>query len=173
MTREIDGALSPIRKFLENRTLIIDLVAKFTITFGVILIVGGLYLMVANPDLSVAAQASQGSQSVVFSVGSVPGVPFLMSDLSGLGGVMVGSVSWIIGVNLLLVGLGLWVRHKIARLAAMLIFGLAAFFQLIQLLLVGIFGAPLSILLLFVDAAFAYFLFSKFDAKPVSPSSVT
>ena len=157
-----------LKGYLSDRTLITDLVAKFTITFGVVLIVSGLYLMIVNPSASShVAQSSQNVQSAVAAVDWIPGIPFYVGELSNVGAVSVGSVSWILGVDLLLVGLGLWVRHRLARLAAITIFGLAAFFQFIQFLLLGVVGSPISVVELFVDGAIVYCLFSKFDSGKV------
>ncbi len=93
------------------------------------------------------------------------GIPFSVGDLSGLSTIVAGSVYWIIGIDLLLVGLGLWVRHKFAQLAAILMFAIAAAFQFFQFLLLGVFGSSASVVMLLVNAVFAYFLYSKFDAQ--------
>jgi len=157
-----------LKGYLSDRTLITDLVAKLTITCGVVLIVSGLYLMIVNPSASSqVALSNQGVQSAVSAVDWIPGIPFYVGGLSNVGAITVGSVSWILGVDLLLVGLGLWVRHWLARLAAITIFGLAAFFQFIQFLLLGVIGSPISVIELFVDGAIVYCLFSKFDSGNV------
>jgi hypothetical protein len=163
---KISGFFSEINRFLSNHSLITDLVSKFTITFGVVLIIGGLYLMIVNPGSS--AQNNQGVESAVAAIGWLPGVPIYLGDLSNIGAITIGSISWIIGIDLLLVGLGLWVRHKLARLAAISIFVLAAFFEFIQFVLLGALGSPISLVTFTVNAVFAYFLFSKFD-YPVEP----
>lgn len=157
-----------LKGYLSDQTLITDVVAKLTLTFGVVLIVSGLYLMIVNPSASSqVAQSNQGVQSAVAAVEWIPGIPFYVGDLSNVGAIMVGSVSWILGVDLLLVGLGLWVRHRLARLAAIIIFGLAAFFQFVQFLFLGVLGSPISVIELFVDGAIVYCLFSKFDSGKV------
>jgi len=164
----IQGYFLKLKGYLSDRTLITDLVAKFTITFGVVLIVSGLYLMIVNPSASSqVAQSNQSVQSAVSAVDWIPGIPFYVGALSNVGAVTVGSVSWILGVDLLLVGLGLWVRHRLARLAAITIFGLAAFFQFVQFLFLGVIGSPISVVELFVDGAIVYCLFSKFDSEKV------
>jgi hypothetical protein len=160
---KISGFFSKFDGFFSDHSLVTDLVAKFTITFGVVLIVGGLYLIIVNPGSSV--QANQGIESAVAAIGWLPGVPIYLGDLSNIGAITVGSVSWILGINLLLVGMGLWVRHKIARLAGLLVFGLASFFEFVQFLLLGVLGSPISIVDLLVNVFFVYFLFSKFDSQ--------
>lgn len=151
-----------LREILTDQVLITDLITKSVITFGVVLIVGGLYLMIINPNG--AGQISQASQSTVSIINWVPGIPFFVGELTNTGTSTVGLVSWIIGVDLLLVGLGLWIRHRLARLAAISMFGLSAFFQLVQFLYFGFLGSPTSILELFADGVIAYFLFSQYDS---------
>jgi len=151
-------------RFLSDYSLITDLMSKFTITFGVVLIVGGLYLMIVNPgSFAALTQTNQSVNSAVTAIGWLPGVPLYLGDLNNIGSITVGSVSWILGIDLLLIGLGLWVRHKLARMAAIIIFVLAAFFEFIQFILLGALGSPISLIDFLVNAIFAYFLFSKFD----------
>lgn len=173
MAKIIDDYLSPIttqvtelRKYLSNRALITDLVAKLVITFGVVLLVGGLYLMLTQP--SIAAQSVQSGtavETVVSTVNWIPGIPFYIGDLANLSSSIVGLVSWIVGLDLLLVGLGLWVRNRLAHFAALAIFALSAYFQFIQFIQWGIVGAPTAVVQLCADVFFLYFLFSKFDQK--------
>ncbi len=152
-------------KNLANQVLITDLITKSVITFGVVLIVGGVYLMIINPGGS--TQISQASQSTVSVINWVPGIPFYIGELTNAGASTIGLASWIIGIDLLLVGLGLWIRHRLARLAAISMFGLSAFFQFVQFLYFGFLGSPVSILELFVDCIIAYFLFSQFDSRKI------
>jgi hypothetical protein len=164
MAEETKKFLLQIKKYIADRTLITNLIANLTITFGVVLIVSGLYFMIFNPSASTqVSQANTSFQSAVSAVNWVPGVPFYFGDLSNVAAVVVGSISWIMGVDLLLVGLGLWARNRLARFAAIMIFVLAAFFQFVQFLYLGVMGSPASIVELFVDGSIAYFLFSRFD----------
>lgn len=163
MTSTIKSLFFKFKSYLINRPLITDFIAKLVITFGAVLIVGGLYLMILNPSGSVQ---SQSASSIV---NWVPGIPFYISALINVGASTIGLVSWIIGVDLLLIGLGLWVRHRLARIAAISIFGLSATFEFIQFLYFGFLGAPVSILELSVDFIIAYFLFTQFDSwKPLN-----
>ena len=152
------GPINKLRKYLSDRTLITDLVCKLVITFGVVLIIGGLYLMLTDPG------TSQAVESVVSSVAWVPGIPFYIGNLSNLSSSTVGLVSWIVGLDLLLVGLGLWVRHKLARFTALAIFALAALVQFLQFLFSGVVGTPSSVLEIVVDGMLVYFLFTRFDS---------
>ena len=107
MLRELKNYLAPvtnyiqkIRGYLSNRPFITDLIAKLVITFGVVLIVGGLYLMIA--DAGASTQIAQTNlKSVVSTVDWVPGIPFFIGDLVNLSASIVGLVSWFIGVDLL------------------------------------------------------------------------
>lgn len=157
-----------LKKYLSDRAFITDLVTKLVITFGVVLIVSGLYLMIVNPGAS--AQVN-GAQQAISASDWIPAIPFYIGALTNVSAIAVGSVSWILGVDLVLVGLGLWVRHRFARLAAIMIFALAAFFQFVQFIYLGAMGSPISLVELFIDATFAYLLFSRFDAQTVAVNS--
>ena len=152
--------INKVRKYLSDRTLITDLITKLMITFGVVLIVGGLYLMITG-----AGTSTEAVKTMVSAVDWVPGIPFYIANLGNASASIVGLVSWIVGLDLLLVGLGLWVRNELARFAALAIFALSAYFQLIQFLHWGIVGAPTATVQLCVDGFLIYFLFSKFDQK--------
>jgi lysylphosphatidylglycerol synthetase-like protein (DUF2156 family) len=170
MQREAKDYFSPVtdsinkfRKYLSDHTLITDLVCKLVITFGVVLIVGGLYLMV-NASSQIP-QTSSAINSVVSVADWIPGIPFYIGALANTSATTIGLVSWFVGLDLLLVGLGLWVRHKLARFTALTIFALAACFQFIEFLNLGIMGSPASVIGVCVDAILIYFLFSKFDSQ--------
>lgn len=158
-----------VREWLSNEPLITDIIAKFTITFGVVLIIGGLYLMTANPAPSTYVAQTSGNHVVLSVVEYIPGLPFSVADMSNVNSIMTGSVYWIVGIDLLLVGLGLWARHKLARLAGIMVFSIAAFFQFAQFLMLGVVGSPMSIVVFLVDALFAYFLFARFDKPAANP----
>ena len=167
MSSEVRDYFSPItdltnklRKYLSDKSLITDLLSKLVITFGVVLMMGGLYLIITG-----AGASNQAAQSMVSTVGWVPGIPFYIGNLANPSASAVGLISWLIGLDLLLVGLGLWIRHKLARFTAVFMFGLAACFEFIEFLYVGIMGAPAAFVLLWVDAILIYFLISKFDSK--------
>ena len=164
--------LRKLKNYLSDRTLITDLLAKLIITFGVVLIVGGLYLIITGASVSTqVAQTNLAAKSAVSTVDWIPGIPFYIGDLANVSVTAIGLVSWILGIDLLLVGLGIWVRHPLARLAALMIFTLAAFFQFVQFLLLGILGSPISIIELCVDGVIVYFLLSKFDSADNSLKS--
>jgi hypothetical protein len=172
MSGEVKGYLSKpnsyilkFKKYINDRTLITDLLTKFIITFGVVLIVGGLYLMMTDPGASTQVAQTSATQSVVSTMDWIPGIPFYINSLVNVGTSAIGLVSWILGIDFLLVGLGFWVRNQIARLIGLMIFILAAAFQFVQFINLGIMGSPTSIIELLVDGIFIYFLFSKFESQ--------
>jgi hypothetical protein len=167
----VTDLIKKIRGYLSDRILITDLIAKLIITFGVVLIVGGLYLMITNGGASTQIAQNIAVKSVVSTVDWIPGIPFLIGDLANFSASTVGLVCWFFGVDLLLLGLGIWVRHVFARVTTLMIFFLAACFQLVQFMYFGIIGSPTSIVELLVDGVFVYFLVSRFDAKKNLPLS--
>jgi hypothetical protein len=161
-----EKTLRKLRDSLSDRTLITGLIARFIITFGAVLIAGGLCLIIVDVgDSARVAQTSLAAGSAVSIFDWIPGIPFYVGDLANVSLTAIGLVLWILGVDFLLVGLGLWVRHRLARLAALMMFGLAAFFQFVQFLLLGVLGSPVSVIELFVDGTFAYLLFSRANSK--------
>ena len=164
--------LRKLKNHLSDRALITDLLARLIIALGVVLIVGGLYLMIIDVGASTQAhQTGLVAKSAVSTLDWIPGIPFYIGDLANASATAIGLVCWILGIDFVLVGLGLWVRSRLAHLAALVIFVLAAYFQFVQFLLLGILGSPISIIELSIDGVFAYFLFSKFDSQTVARES--
>ena len=163
------------KKHLDNKESITNILSKIIITLGVVLIVGGLYLMVLDPSTSnPTLQTTVAAKSVINTTVWIPGLPFFINDLKNCSIAAIGLVTWLMGINLLLTGLGLWVRHGLARLAALSIFFLSATIQLIQFLLLGILGSPNSVVLLILDIVIVYLLLRKVDShtiklKPIQP----
>ena len=129
-----------------------------------VLIVSGLYLMIKDASASTQIAQANLAKSVVSVADLIPGIPFYVGDLAKANITVIGLVCWILGLDLLLVGLGVWVRHQLARFAALVIFGLAAFFQFVQFMLLGILGSPISIIELCVDGVIVHCLLSRFDS---------
>ena len=154
------SAIKKFRKYLADRVLITDLISKLVITFGVVAIVGGLYLMIIGGSVSTQVAVN----TVVSSADWIPGIPFSVNSLTGAGASLLGLTCWIIGLDLFLVGLGVWVRHRLARYIAMSMFILAACFQFSDFFLNGIVGSPASLAEVVIDALFVYFLFFVFDS---------
>jgi len=87
-----------------------------------------------------------------------PGIPFGPADLATSSESIGGIVVWMLGLDILLVGLGLWIRHRYARWIGVTIVGLAAFFDFVQFLLYGLLGAPGSVIELVVNSLILYSL---------------
>jgi lysylphosphatidylglycerol synthetase-like protein (DUF2156 family) len=154
------GPINKLRKYLSNRILITDLISKLVITFAVVLIIGGLYLIITDP-----AGSTLATQTLISPINWIPGIPFYVGKLANLSTSAAGLASWITGIDLLLVGMGLWVRHKAARLVALMIFSLGALFQFVEFVSVGILGAPASFIELCLSGIFLYFLAFQFDSQ--------
>jgi hypothetical protein len=137
-----------------------DTISLLSVGLGWILLVLGLLLMFANAGLlsSNSAYLVSGVTSIV---GQLPGIPVYAVDLATTQTTLFGIVIWTLGLDVLLVGLGLWVRHRLARWVAAAIFGLAAFFDFAQFLLLGLLGAPVFTLEFIVNTLILYALFKR------------
>ena len=150
--------------YLSNRTTITRLLAGIIVTFGAVLIVAGLYFMIAYVWASArGGQTGLSVNSALSALDWIPGIPFYIVDLANFSVATIGLVSWILGISFILVGLGLRAKLRLARLAALAMFSSAAFFQFIQFLILGILGSPTSIVELCADGIIVYFLLSRFD----------
>jgi hypothetical protein len=146
--------------------LVSDFMAKLVITFGIVLLVSGLALMLSDSSLvSEVALADSAIDSAVGVISWVPGVPFNARELVGFNVTTAGLVSWVVGIDLLLIGLGVWIRYRIAHLAAVVMFSLAAAFQCQQFITLGITGAPSSITGISINVIIAYYLFAAFNCE--------
>ncbi|MCL2359384.1 hypothetical protein [Candidatus Bathycorpusculum sp.] len=146
--------------FTPGHPLVIDIIAKLTITFGVVLLISGLALMLSDSSLmSQAPLAESATESATEAISWVPGIPFNTKELTSFNITTTGLVTWIIGIDLVLIGLGIWVKHRLAHLAAVVTFGLATIFQVQQFFTRGIIGAPASIIGLAINGTITYFLF--------------
>jgi hypothetical protein len=167
----VTDSITKLKKYLSDFTFITDLITKLVITFGVMLIVGGLYLMMAVAGQG--AQTTSAISSVLSIVDWIPGVPVYINQLANTSPTTIGIISWIVGLDLLLVGLGLWVRHRLARFTALAIFALAAIFQFVQVLYGGIMGATGAFFGLVMDGILFYFLLSKYDPQTGQKNQLT
>ncbi len=133
-----------------SREVFKDFLAITSISLGVVLIVGGLFLIISEASIFNLIRNSQSAtQSMANTIDLIPGVPFSMSwpfELIPFGSGTIGIVTWVFGIDILLVGLGLWVRNKYAKLAAITIFGLAICFDVAQFLFYGFGGAPQAVI---------------------------
>jgi hypothetical protein len=180
MLKQLTGYFSNTKKFsnlfkkhLDNKEAITNILSEIIITLGVVLIVGGIYLMILDPSSSnQTLQTTVAAKTVINTTAWIPGIPFFVNDLANCSITAIGLVSWLMGINLLLTGLGLWVRHGLARLVALSIFCLSASVQFVQFLLFGIIGSPNSVVLLILDAVILYLLFTKVDSHKIKLKQV-
>ena len=151
-----------ISGYLGNEALAWNVLSTLVIAAGIVLLIGGLFLMFADSNPTQTG-SSLPSHSVASIMSIIPGIPFYMGDLTQSGTDIIGLASWIVGLDLLLIGLGLWVRHRLAQLAAMSVFTLAAYFNFIQFLLNGLLGSPTSVFEMSVDILLLYILVTRFQ----------
>lgn len=136
-----------------------NLLALVQTAIGVSLLIGGLFLLLADAALLVKPyEIGPTVQALSYLVDAFPGVPVPMEDLVGYGITAVGIVVWIVGFNLLLIGLGLWIRHKLAIDVALVIFLLAAYFDFVEFLFSGVLGAPASVVGVSLNGLIVYAL---------------
>lgn len=130
------------------------------ITFGVILLVCGLFITVFVAMLPANVSGIESiAQSIILIVSYVPGIPFELSAFADATGLTVtGLALWFVGLDLLLLGLGIWARSKIAKWIALIFFLTAAFFDFAQFLQLGILGSPVSVLGLTLNGVIFYLL---------------
>jgi hypothetical protein len=147
-----------------SKSNIADTLFVVTVTAGVISLVGGLSIVLFAASLPAKVSGVDAmTKSVVFVMNQIPGIPFELSDLSNSGGLtLVGIALWVMGFDVLLLGLGLWARSKLAKWVALMVFSVAAFFDLAQFLLLGLLGSPSSVIGIFVNGLIAYLL-TKLD----------
>lgn len=155
--------MNRIKTLLSNKPFITDLLGILIITFAIVLIINGIILMHTAPgqDSSLGV-TSQFATSVT---NSIPGIPFAITQLAQHSLCVIGLASWITGLNSLLLGLGIWIKHRIARIVGLIVFIFASFFQAGQFLLLGIVGSPISFIQMAINIVFVYMLFFKFDYK--------
>jgi hypothetical protein len=146
-------------KRFNNNTLLADALSIASITFGVILLVGGLFVTVLATSLPAKMSgADSTTQRVVFAMSQIPGIPLNLEDLVNNGLATPGIVSWIIGFEVLLVGLGLWAKSKLAKWVAIVIFSVAAYFDFVRFLFLGLLGSPSSLIGIFVNGSIVFLL---------------
>jgi len=144
---------------LQNKVLLADVLFLVVTTSGIMLTISGLFVMILAATLPAEVSGVELLQQSVLSVlGLIPGVPINMNDLEGSSLTAIGMVSWIVGLDLLVVGLGLWVRSKVARWIAIIVFTSSVFFNFVQFLLLGLLGAPMATVSLLVNALILYLL---------------
>lgn len=138
-------------------------------TIGVVLLTGGLAIVILAATTSAASNdLILLQQSIAKTLSVIPGIPLNINDLNGYGLTATGLTTWIIGINLLAISLGLWRKNFFAKWAAILIFALASYFNFVQFILSGLAGAPLAIIGLVSNGLIFYMLW-RLDYKKNLP----
>lgn len=146
-----------------SSSLMADMLFLISATLGVVLLFGGLFILILSSSLPPKVSGVDSTvESMVFIISQIPGIPLNLNDLANYGLTMIGLTSWILGLNVLLIGLGIWVRNKLAKWIAMGTFTFAVFFNFVNFLYLGILGAPMAFIGIFVDGLLL-FLFSKLE----------
>jgi hypothetical protein len=143
------------------RKIAADTISLVFIGLGWLLLVLGLFLMVADTGIVSSNSVSLAFNHVLFIVAQSPGIPLGSADLATSSASIGGFVVWMLGLDTMLVGFGLWVRHRYARWIGVTIFGLAVFFDFVQFLLHGLLGAPGSAIELIVNSLILYGLLDR------------
>ena len=145
-----------------DKSLAIDALILATAAFGVTLLIGGLFLTILDANWIMGANETNSiAQSITRILEMLPGVPFPLNDLADSSTTVLGLISWVVGLDLLLVTLGLWTRHSMARWIAILVFSLAAYSDFTRFLLFGIVGSPSATVGLGFDCLMIYFLLKE------------
>jgi hypothetical protein len=137
-------------------------VSLVSIGLGGLLLVLGLLMLVVDTGLFMnPTHVSLVSKNFLSTLAQFPGIPFDLTELTTSPATIAGIVVWILGLDVMLVGLGLWVKNRFAIYAGIVIFGLAVFFDFVKFLLSGILGAPSSVIELIVNSMILYCLFKS------------
>jgi hypothetical protein len=144
----------------KKRTLFLTI-----ITVGIVFIVAGIFIIFLAAIVAPRAGDVEWLQHISVSVlGQIPGFPIAMDDLHNTSLTVAGTVSWIVGLDIFVVGIGLWGNKKLAKWMAIIIFALSAYFNFAQFLLLGLLGAPMTTAGLFANTLILYLLWrTDFD----------
>ena len=129
------------------------------ITLGIVLLIVGLLLMILDASLpAMVDETVFTDHSAALFLQMIPGIPVSIIDMKDNSISAIGLVSWVIGLDVFFVGLGLGMKYKMARWIAMIIFALAAYFDFEQFLLFGFMGSPTATVGLILNGTIVYFL---------------
>ncbi len=142
-----------------NKAFIADALFISSVTIGIILLLGGVFIIILSSSMPAKASGVDSMvQTIALTINLVPGVPLSFTDLTGGGFIMIGIVSWITGLNILLVGLGLFVKSTLAKWVALGTFALATIIDFIQFLIYGVLGSPDAVLGILINGILVYLL---------------
>ncbi len=137
-------------------------ISLVSVSLGGLLLVLGLLMLAVDTGLFMnPTRVSLVSSNFLSTLAQFPGIPFDLTELTTSPATIAGIVVWILGLDIMLVGLGLWVKNRFARYTGIIVFGLAAFFDFSKFLLSGILGAPSSVIELIANSIILYCLFKS------------
>jgi hypothetical protein len=135
-------------------------VSLFSIGLGGLLLVLGLLMLMFDTGIFLSStRVSLVSNNFLSTIAQFPGIPVDLTELTTSPATIAGFVVWILGFDIMLVGLGLWVKSRFARYVGIAVFGMAAFFDFVKFLLAGVLGAPGSVIELIANSVLLYCLF--------------
>ena len=137
-------------------------ISLFSICLGWLLLALGLLLSVGETNSLLSPTfATSVSNNILSIVAKLPGVPFDMTELGASSPVVSGIIVWILGLDIVLLGFGLWMRSRFARYVGITVFGLAAFFDFVEFLMNGFVGASASVIEMMINSTVLYYLFKR------------
>ena len=123
----------------------IHLVSLLLSIMSIAMVIGGLFLIIADTALPVNADTARSTSFfAIQSMDQVLGFPLPIDEMINDSITAVGIATSIIGLDLLIVSQGLRARNKLALWVAIVILVLATFFDVVSFLFQGILGAPAS-----------------------------
>lgn len=144
---------SLLSKFLKAKV-----VSRLSMIAGGVMLIGGLLLIFIDSATAESDSFRNIALSAVQTVEQVFGFPLPSYGFANNSISAIGIVALIVGVDLLMISLGLSVRSKIARWIAAIIFSLATFFDFSLFLLQGLLGAPAALPGTLINGLMVYIL---------------
>jgi len=129
-----------LQKFIRVR-----IVSLLSIIAGFVMFVGGLLLVYVDLNVAESDALRNTALSSVQTFEQIIGFPLPMYEFANNSISAIGIATCIVGVDLLILSLGLMVRSMIAKWIATIIFTLATFFDFALFLLQGLLGAPAAL----------------------------
>jgi hypothetical protein len=140
-----------------NGSLAANALFLITVTLGLLLLVGGLFTMILSASLpDKIGDFESTTQSIVFATSEIPRVLVNLGDSASGSPATMGIVSWIIGIDILFIGLGLWAKSRLAKWIAMGVFASSTFFNFVTFLNVGVLGSFSAFMGIFIDGSLIY-----------------
>lgn len=124
----------------------IHFVSLLLTIFGIAMVIGGVFSIVA--DITLPMNADTARSNLFFTLQSVDqilGFPLPANEMINNSITIVGISTCVIGLDLLVVSVGLRAKNKLALWIAIIILALAAYFDVVSFLFQGLLGAPASV----------------------------